>query len=65
MPLSLGGADTENIKFSSESQAEQFAETIWNLFLGGESNTRPFGDAILDGCVSYDVVYCMTLTTSR
>ncbi|KAI0750065.1 glycoside hydrolase [Daedaleopsis nitida] len=46
--LSLGGA-TGQIGFSSDSQAQTFADQIWNLFLGGESSTRPFGDAILDG----------------
>lgn len=48
--LSLGGA-TGAATFSSDSQAEQFAQTIWDLFLGGSSNTRPFGDAVLDGYV--------------
>ncbi|KAG8709621.1 Chitinase 1, partial [Ceratobasidium sp. 395] len=28
---------------------KQFADTVWNLFLGGSSSTRPFGDAVLDG----------------
>ncbi|KAG6856443.1 hypothetical protein H0H87_004408 [Tephrocybe sp. NHM501043] len=46
--LSLGGA-TGAASFSSDSQAETFADTIWNLFLGGSSSTRPFGDAVLDG----------------
>ncbi|KAG6879349.1 hypothetical protein C0992_003393 [Termitomyces sp. T32_za158] len=46
--LSLGGA-TGSTSFSSDSQAEQFADTIWNLFLGGSSSTRPFGTAVLDG----------------
>lgn len=46
--LSLGGATGGN-GFSSDSQAEQFAETIWNLFLGGQSDIRPFGNAVLDG----------------
>ncbi|KAG7450237.1 class III chitinase [Guyanagaster necrorhizus] len=46
--LSLGGA-TGSVGFSSDSQAVQFANTIWNLFLGGTSDTRPFGSAILDG----------------
>ncbi|KAJ7851136.1 glycoside hydrolase family 18 protein [Mycena olivaceomarginata] len=46
--ISLGGADS-TIGFSSNSEAETFAETIWNVFLGGESDTRPFGSAILDG----------------
>ncbi|KAK0469953.1 glycoside hydrolase family 18 protein [Desarmillaria tabescens] len=46
--LSLGGA-TGAATFSSDSQAEEFAQTIWDLFLGGSSTTRPFGDAVLDG----------------
>ncbi|KAI0324745.1 glycoside hydrolase [Cubamyces sp. BRFM 1775] len=46
--LSLGGA-TGEIGFSSDSQAETFADQIWDQFLGGESDIRPFGDAILDG----------------
>ncbi|KAG6830720.1 hypothetical protein H0H92_014999 [Tricholoma furcatifolium] len=46
--LSLGGA-TGTAGFSSDSQAEQFADTIWNSFLGGTSDTRPFGSAVLDG----------------
>ena len=49
--LSLGGA-TGQVGFSSDSQAESFADQIWNLFLGGSSSIRPFGDAILDGYVS-------------
>ncbi|KAG5646105.1 hypothetical protein DXG03_004344 [Asterophora parasitica] len=46
--LSLGGA-TGLASFTSDAQARTFAETVWNLFLGGKSSTRPFGDAILDG----------------
>ncbi|KAI0750081.1 glycoside hydrolase [Daedaleopsis nitida] len=46
--LSLGGA-TGAASFSSADQATQFGDTIWNLFLGGSSSTRPFGDAVLDG----------------
>lgn len=46
--LSLGGA-TGSVGFTGDSQAESFADTIWNLFLGGSSSTRPFGDAVLDG----------------
>jgi chitinase len=48
--LSLGGADSEP-GFSSNSQAEAFADLIWNSFLGGSSPTRPFGSAVLDGYV--------------
>ncbi|KAG6848623.1 Chitinase 1 [Blastosporella zonata] len=46
--LSLGGA-TGDSTFTSNAQGEQFADTIWNLFLGGSSSTRPFGTAVLDG----------------
>ncbi|KAI0760971.1 glycoside hydrolase [Trametes elegans] len=46
--LSLGGA-TGQVGFSSDSQAEGFADQVWNLFLGGESDIRPFGNAVLDG----------------
>ena len=46
--LSLGGAGG-GVGFSGDSQAETFADTIWNLFLGGSNATRPFGDAVLDG----------------
>ena len=46
--ISLGGA-TGSVGFTSDSQAEDFADTVWDLFLGGSSDTRPFGDAILDG----------------
>lgn len=35
--------------FQTEAQATGFADTLWNLFFGGSSNTRPFGDAVLDG----------------
>ncbi|KAF9056654.1 glycoside hydrolase superfamily [Panaeolus papilionaceus] len=46
--LSLGGA-TGAVGFQSDSQANSFAQTIWDLFLGGSSSTRPFGNAVLDG----------------
>ncbi|KAF8640643.1 hypothetical protein AX17_000300 [Amanita inopinata Kibby_2008] len=46
--LSLGGA-TGSVGFSSDNQASAFAQTIWDLFLGGNSSTRPFGNAVLDG----------------
>ncbi|KAI5827580.1 glycoside hydrolase family 18 protein [Schizophyllum commune Tattone D] len=46
--LSLGGA-TGSVGFESDDQATTFAQTIWNLFLGGSSSTRPFGAAVLDG----------------
>lgn len=46
--ISLGGQHGAS-SFSSDAQAQQFADTIWNLFLGGTSTTRPFGDVWLDG----------------
>src|SRR5260370_41248799 len=46
--LSIGGADSV-VGFVSYSQAKQFADPIWDIFLGGQSTTRPFGSAILDG----------------
>ncbi|KAF5382110.1 hypothetical protein D9615_004230 [Tricholomella constricta] len=58
--ISLGGA-TGLASFISDAQARTFAETVWNLFLGGSSNTRPFGDAVLDG----QVVFHSHLTGKR
>ncbi|KAJ7475670.1 glycoside hydrolase family 18 protein [Mycena latifolia] len=46
--LSIGGASGA-ATFSSDAQGTAFADTIWNLFLGGSSSTRPFGAAVLDG----------------
>lgn len=46
--LSLGGASGA-VGFTDDTQAEAFAQTLWDLFFGGSSSTRPFGDAILDG----------------
>ncbi|KAG8934878.1 Chitinase 1 [Tulasnella sp. 418] len=46
--LSLGGASATSF-FSTQAQAVQLADNVWNLFLGGNSATRPFGDAVLDG----------------
>jgi chitinase len=48
--LSLGGASGGAV-LSSDAQGRAFADTIWNLFLGGSSSTRPFGAAVLDGYV--------------
>lgn len=46
--MSLGGASGA-VGFTDDTQAEAFAQTLWDLFFGGSSSTRPFGDAILDG----------------
>ncbi|KAJ3917888.1 glycoside hydrolase [Lentinula edodes] len=50
--LSMGGA-TGADTFTSESQAEDFADLIWDLFLGGTSSTRPFGDAVSGGTANF------------
>ncbi|KAF8320069.1 glycoside hydrolase [Clavulina sp. PMI_390] len=41
--ISLGGAT------GGGTADAAFADQIWDLFLGGSSSTRPFGDAVLDG----------------
>ncbi|EJD51093.1 glycoside hydrolase [Auricularia subglabra TFB-10046 SS5] len=46
--LSMGGATGGNA-FTDDNHAREFATQIWNLFLGGKSDTRPFGAAQLDG----------------
>ncbi|KAI9280847.1 glycoside hydrolase superfamily [Umbelopsis sp. AD052] len=46
--LALGGA-AGSYGFTSDSQASGFADTLWDIFGGGSSNTRPFGDAVIDG----------------
>ncbi|KAJ7851116.1 glycoside hydrolase family 18 protein [Mycena olivaceomarginata] len=46
--ISLGG-DSASVGFTTESQAKNFAKQIWDMFLGGQSEIRPFGSAILDG----------------
>ncbi|KAG4927092.1 hypothetical protein AAZX31_19G068800 [Glycine max] len=46
--LSIGGG-TNTYSLSSPDDARQVADYIWDNFLGGKSNSRPFGNAILDG----------------
>ncbi|KAK5278332.1 hypothetical protein LTR40_009284, partial [Exophiala xenobiotica] len=51
--LSLGGAFA-NLQIPSEDLAVEAAHTVWDLFLGGVSNSsttplRPYGNVILDG----------------
>ncbi|KAJ7113572.1 glycoside hydrolase superfamily, partial [Mycena epipterygia] len=50
--ISLGKRGS--LSLYSDAQGVDFANTIWNLFLGGSSSTRPFGSAVLDG-VDLDV----------
>ncbi|KAK4691427.1 hypothetical protein P7C71_g5573, partial [Lecanoromycetidae sp. Uapishka_2] len=49
--LSLGGSIATSA-FSSDSQADQFATTLWDLFgsgTGEDAGLRPFGDVKVDG----------------
>jgi len=46
--LSFGGAEG-TYGFSTDTEATTFADTVWNMFLGGNGAIRPFGSAILDG----------------
>jgi chitinase len=46
--LSMGGASGA-YGFTGDAEAEAFAETVWDMFLGGEGEVRPFGDQSLDG----------------
>ncbi|KAJ6868212.1 acidic endochitinase SE2-like [Populus alba x Populus x berolinensis] len=51
--LSIGGG-AGSYSLSSADDAGQVANYIWNNFLGGQSSSRPLGDAILDG-VDFDI----------
>ena len=44
----MGGA-IGDYGFSSASEAQTFATTLWNLFGEGTSDTRPFGSSVVDG----------------
>jgi len=46
--LSLGGGEG-NYGLSSDDQGNQLAQTVWDMFLGGWTNNRPFDSAKLDG----------------
>ncbi|KAK6925925.1 Glycoside hydrolase family 18, catalytic domain [Dillenia turbinata] len=51
--LSLGGA-SGSYSLSSAADAQQVADYLWNNFLGGNSGSRPLGDAVLDG-IDFDI----------
>lgn len=51
--LSIGGA-TGSYTLASADDAKQVADYLWNNFLGGQSGSRPFGDAVLDG-IDFDI----------
>lgn len=51
--LSMGGA-VGTYSLSSPADAQEVATYLWNNFLGGTSNTRPFGPVVLDG-IDFDI----------
>ncbi|KAF3432892.1 hypothetical protein FNV43_RR23994 [Rhamnella rubrinervis] len=51
--LSLGGA-TGSYYLTSADDAKQVSDYLWSNFLGGQSGSRPFGDAVLDG-IDFDI----------
>ncbi|CAA7388405.1 unnamed protein product [Spirodela intermedia] len=51
--LSIGGG-AGSYDLSSSDDAQQVANYLWNNFLGGQSNSRPLGDAALDG-IDFDI----------
>ncbi|KAJ6677247.1 ACIDIC ENDOCHITINASE [Salix viminalis] len=51
--LSIGGG-AGSYSLTSADDAAQVATYIWNNFLGGQSTSRPLGDAVLDG-VDFDI----------
>ncbi|XP_021752586.1 acidic endochitinase SE2-like [Chenopodium quinoa] len=51
--LSIGGG-AGSYSLSSTDDANQIADYLWNNYLGGQSNSRPLGDAVLDG-IDFDI----------
>ncbi|KAL2550602.1 Acidic endochitinase [Forsythia ovata] len=51
--LSLGGA-IGSYSLSSAANAQEVADYLWNTYLGGQSSSRPLGDAVLDG-IDFDI----------
>ncbi|KAJ4963327.1 hypothetical protein NE237_023266 [Protea cynaroides] len=51
--LSLGGG-SGNYTLTSTQDAKDVAEYLWNNYLGGDSSSRPLGDAVLDG-MDFDI----------
>jgi chitinase len=51
--LSIGGG-VEGYSLSSNEDARNVGDYIWNNFLGGKSFSKPLGDVVLDG-VDFDI----------
>ncbi|GJY02063.1 acidic endochitinase [Tanacetum coccineum] len=48
-----GGA-TGDYSLTSPQDAQQVADDLWNTYLGGQSTSRPLGNAVLDG-IDFDI----------
>lgn len=62
--ISLGG-EASQVGFTDDSQAQNFADVIWDMFLGGTGAERPFGDAVLDGYVHFEHPFPLSRTCIR
>ncbi|KAK3428587.1 acidic endochitinase [Eucalyptus grandis] len=51
--LSIGGS-AGSYYLASADDAKQVATYLWDNFLGGQSSSRPLGDAVLDG-IDFDI----------
>ncbi|CAK9134357.1 unnamed protein product [Ilex paraguariensis] len=51
--LSIGGG-AGSYSLASSADARQVATYLWNNFLGGQSSSRPLGEAVLDG-IDFDI----------
>ncbi|GAB4860792.1 hypothetical protein Ancab_035955 [Ancistrocladus abbreviatus] len=51
--LSIGGG-AGSYTVTSQNDAVAVAQYLWDNFLGGHSNNRPLGDAVLDG-INFDI----------
>ena len=51
--LSLGGG-AGSYSLSSADDAKNVAQYLWDNYLGGQSGSRPLGDAVLDG-IDFDI----------
>ncbi|XP_043693765.1 hevamine-A-like [Telopea speciosissima] len=51
--LSLGGG-SGNYTLTSNQDVKDVAEYLWNNYLGGQSSSRPLGEAVLDG-IDFDI----------
>ncbi|KAH6767758.1 chitinase A [Perilla frutescens var. hirtella] len=55
--LSIGGpgSGSDSYSLSDDNDTRNVADYLWNNFLGGSSDSRPLGDAVLDG-IDFEIV---------